>query len=293
MMKKLLIGFLFICLFSQPVLAINLYQYSVKSEIFENNTVYYNINLILENDFPGSFNYLIEGNPYSIEYESKGKCRIQERILGKELICYFNKDYNITKIKISYFANNKIEKRKNYFLYKDSLNFPYNTKDFFYLVKIPEGTGLIKGNENFFPENASLGSDGRRAVLYWKLNNTTKGNIFETRVAYEPLSEFNYSVLIIPFIVIIFLIVIIIFMKKHHSKIILPILKEDEKKIYEVLLKHGSGIKQKIIVQESGYSKAKVSKVLKNLQERGIVKLERLGRTNKVYLSNKFKNREK
>ena len=65
-------------------------------------------------------------------------------------------------------------------------------------------------------------------------------------------------------------------------------LKEDEKKIFESVVKHDPGVNQKIVVKESGYSKAKVSKVLKNLQERGLLKLERIGRSNKVHYDKKF-----
>ena len=54
--------------------------------------------------------------------------------------------------------------------------------------------------------------------------------------------------------------------------------------IYDTIIKHGNGVNQKIIVNDSGYSKAKVSKVLSSLKERGLVRLERIGRKNKVYI---------
>jgi uncharacterized membrane protein len=61
-------------------------------------------------------------------------------------------------------------------------------------------------------------------------------------------------------------------------------LKKDEKIIYDAIIKHGNGVNQKIIVKDSGYSKAKVSKVLNSLKERGLIRLERIGRKNKVYI---------
>jgi hypothetical protein len=36
---------------------------------------------------------------------------------------------------------------------------------------------------------------------------------------------------------------------------------------------------------------AKVSKVLKSLRERGIIRLERIGKSNKIYLEKNFKNK--
>lgn len=292
-MKKLLVGFLLFCLIIQPTFAEELYQYSIKSEIFENNTVSYDISLVLTNKTPGTFNYLIEGSPYGIEYKSDVKCKIQERILGKEIICYFNENYTSTVIKIFYNSDERINKIDDHLLYKDSIKFSYDARTFSYMVKLPEGTGLIKGNEQYYPEDALLGSDGRRSILIWDMNDVKTNQNFDSRVAYEFLSEFDYSILALPALVIIILVGIIIFLRKRKIDVILPILKSDEKKVYEALLKCGSGVKQKAIVEQSGYSKAKVSKVLKNLQERGIIRLERLGRTNRVYTSKKFKSEDK
>lgn len=56
-------------------------------------------------------------------------------------------------------------------------------------------------------------------------------------------------------------------------------------------MKHGNGVNQKIIVNDSGYSKAKVSKVLKSLSERGIIRLDRIGRKNKVYIEKNFEKK--
>ena len=66
------------------------------------------------------------------------------------------------------------------------------------------------------------------------------------------------------------------------------IIKKDEKLIFDTIRKHGDGVNQKIIVNDSGYSKAKVSKVLNSLKERGVLKLERVGRKNKVHIEKKF-----
>ncbi len=55
------------------------------------------------------------------------------------------------------------------------------------------------------------------------------------------------------------------------------------------MMKHGNGVNQKAVVRDSGYSKAKVSKVLNSLQERGLIKLERLGRSNKIHFVGKLR----
>ena len=291
-MKKLLMGFLLFLLILSPAYAGSLYQYSVKSEISSDNTVHSIVNLVLANKSAGEFNYLIEGEPANIQYNSTGYCKIQDRILGKELICDFNTFQESTVISVSYDEFDKISEKNGYLLYRGSFKMPYDVRSFSCLVKIPEGYGLLQTDDAYSPTGATLGSDGRRSILVWNMENLAKNQDFEASVAYETMFGSNYSFLIVPGIIIIFLIGIIIFLKKRHIKIILPILKSDEKKVFEAVAKLGSGTRQKKIVEESGYSKAKVSKVLKNLQERGILRLERIGRTNKVHIEKKLKSKD-
>jgi len=165
------------------------------------------------------------------------------------------------------------------------------------LVKFPEGTGLREPVENSYsPEDALIGSDGRRTIINWQMNDFKKGDRVDISVAFEKIGEiiiseipFEFFVLII---IIIFAAVIVFYQfywKNKSVKLILPVLKKDEKIIFNTVMKHGNGVNQKIIVKDSGYSKAKVSKVLNSLKERGLIKLERIGRKNKVYIEKNFK----
>ncbi len=64
----------------------------------------------------------------------------------------------------------------------------------------------------------------------------------------------------------------------------MPLLKGDEKVLVDILNKHNGSVNQRVIVRESDFSKAKVSRLVAGLKERGIVDVEILGRTNKVTL---------
>ncbi len=115
----------------------------------------------------------------------------------------------------------------------------------------------------------------------------------DVSVAFEKIGGGNIIISEFPFQFFIVIIIIVFvgilffynfYWKQKTVKIILPVLKKDEKIIYNTIIKHGDGVNQKIIVKDSGYSKAKVSKVLNSLKERGLVRLERIGRKNKVYI---------
>lgn len=76
--------------------------------------------------------------------------------------------------------------------------------------------------------------------------------------------------------------------KMPKEKIIKLVLGEDEKKIYNLIVERGGSMLQDEIVKETGFSKAKVSKLLRKLEEKGIIKREPFRKTNKVYLKKEF-----
>ncbi len=66
--------------------------------------------------------------------------------------------------------------------------------------------------------------------------------------------------------------------------VVLRFLKEDEKKVVEVLRNSGNESLQKDIAKQTGLSKIKTHRVIARLAERGVVKAQRHGRTNRIRL---------
>jgi uncharacterized membrane protein len=73
---------------------------------------------------------------------------------------------------------------------------------------------------------------------------------------------------------------------RKPEKIILSVLDEFERKVFDVIKEAGE-INQKKVAQLTNLSKAKVSRVVKSLAERGLIEVERLGRTNKLKIVKK------
>jgi len=296
-MKKiiiiLLIGFI---LFSIPGFS-ETYQYGVNVEIFENNTVYYKINLIFVDHPNQNFSFGI-GNPLDINIESPANCKIIRKVLETYVTCNM-KSSERTDIKVTYTLDENVKKRDNYFLFIDSFKLTDDTRTLFILVKLPEGTGLREPTENSYnPSGALIGSDGRRTTLSWQIKDLKSGEIFDISIAFEKFGEIipswfplQYMIVIIVVSFAAFGLFYQIYLRDKGIKVILPVLKKDEKIIFNTLMKHGSGVNQKVIVRDSGYTKAKVSKVLNSLKERGLIKLERIGRSNKVYIEKNFKKK--
>jgi len=291
-MKKIFI-LLFLIILSVPCFSQELYQYGVTAEVFENNTVNYELTLIYANN-PDQVVTIPIISPNNIGVESDADCKIQPGALETKIVCTM-KSSKQTDIVITY-DSTKVNKRDNYFLFSDSFKITSDTNKFSVLIKLSEGTGLRKPIENSYsPGNALIGSDGRRNIISWNIDNVKKDSKIDVSIAFEKIGETVMSELPIEVLVIVIILVVVgiiifyqFYWKNKNMRIILPILKKDEKIIFDTIMKHGDGVNQKIIVNDSGYSKAKVSKVLKSLKERGVLKLERIGRKNKVSIDKNF-----
>lgn len=297
-MKKALMILLIFILVLKPAFSQDLYQYAVTAEIFENNTVNYKLNLILINHPIQRFTFPISSS-YDININSTADCSVEKGTLETNIVCLMEASKR-TDIVVNYKSNEKVNKRDNYFLFTDSFKLTFDTVTVFVLVKLPDGTGLKEPIENSYsPAGALIGSDGRRTTVSWQKNDLKSGEKFEVSTGFEKIGEIKVSTIPLEIIVIVLIIIALTFIifyrfylrKESDVKIIFPILKKDEKMIFDTIMKHGNGVNQKIIVKDSGYSKAKVSKVLTSLKERGLVKLERIGRSNKVYTEKKFEKK--
>ena len=164
-------------------------------------------------------------------------------------------------------------------------------------IRLPEGTALVEGNipnRLSFSQNATTVSDGRRIIVLWSLDNISNTTPLRFQVLYEKVSQSSFLAAW-PYIVSgVAIIVIVVFLAYRYirkpEKMVLSVLDEYERKVVGIINSAGGEVNQKKIVQETNLSKAKISRVIKSLVDRGVVEIERMGRTNKIkLLKKKFK----
>ncbi len=68
------------------------------------------------------------------------------------------------------------------------------------------------------------------------------------------------------------------------SKIVIKSLGEDEKKVFEIIANSGGAVFQSELVEKTGFSKAKVSRILDKLEVKNLVERRRRGMTNMVVI---------
>lgn len=226
-------------------------------------------------------------------------CSVQKKAFGSQIDCDISPTPEKRMLTLEFDSFDLIKKADSQFLYKQEFHVPLETQSLSFKVMLPEGMFLASGGafQQYLPADGERGSDGRKIFITWRRENLTAGDSFDTQVSYEALADnsqvmalFTGGLLLLGAVIVALVIGFWFFFKRFRKdiKIVMPVLKSDEKIIMELLLKTKGFSNQKLLVRESNYSKAKVSKILSSLQERGIVRLERVGRGNNVFLEKNF-----
>ena len=292
---------------SSPAFAQELFQYETAVELHQDMSSDYEEKFIFSNSTSDSFIITVEGIPKNISVESPVRCDQTEKSWGVQIDCDTSGVAGESfSINVKYSIEGRVEAFDGKYIFRDSVKSPAQTQNMILMVKVPEGMGLInKAGESvyeqpFLPSTGFVATDGRRPIVTWEKGNVVAGDGIDASIAFEKIGFVAYderaTILFAALIVLVLGVSAFYFFywrKKTSVKVVMPILKHDEKSVMESLIKHGGkGVNQKIITGESGYSKAKVSKVLKSLQERGVLRLERIGRKNKVHIVREFKKEE-
>jgi DNA-binding transcriptional ArsR family regulator len=259
-------------------------------------TTHSSVKLIFTGLQNGDVSFFIE-NPLNLVVNSTARCSAANTAFGANVTCNVNiASGEIINVMIDYDSADNVKTVGSHYVFSDQFKVPLDAQSAFILVKLPEGTGLIVGDEALSPRDASISSDGRRTLISWQREGLQKDDVFQGSIAFEKIGLvmfFPVELIVATAIASVFAAGLFyrFYWKSRNVEMIMPVLRKDEKEIFNAIIKHGNDVNQKIIVKDSGYSKAKVSKVLNSLRERGLVKLERIGRSNKVQIVKNFQNK--
>ena len=222
------------------------------------------------------------------------ECRTEKRQYGSDVVCDVSSLGSSGSFKVEYETRDLVVRAGESRLFKQQIVVPIDASKVQFKVVLPDGTGLV-GEKAYLPEDGFNATDGRRIYVSWTQENAKKGDIISSQITYQYFfPDVGLLGVALPIAAILAIIAYIVTRRQpitnkvEPMKYILPILKEDEKLVMEKILAAGSPVHQKHVVKETGYSKGKVSKVLTSLEQRGMVRLERIGRSNKIYLQDKM-----
>ena len=148
-------------------------------------------------------------------------------------------------------------------------------------------------SDAIFPNPTDITTDGQRITLIWEKNNLEAGDSIPVLVRLKEKKDYSYLayLLIIAGIVIAVLAYFIIRRKpkvqtvvKTRTRKLEEHLKEDEAQIVRILKSRGGECEQGTLRVVTGFSKAKLSGLLMELEARKIIHKEKRGKKNLVFL---------
>ncbi|MBI2584014.1 MAG: hypothetical protein HYW25_05075 [Candidatus Aenigmarchaeota archaeon] len=154
------------------------------------------------------------------------------------------------------------------------LSLEFSVKQMQIVVKLP--VGYI--TDSHFPRGAEIISDGSRIILTWDFENPRSALI---SVRFRKAEELSMFPILIGFIAVVVALLGIFYYRKRSYKEFLQGFSEDEAKVIEFVKKNKIAY-QNNIEKEFHFSRAKMTRIVQKLAEKGIVEKKKKGRTNRL-----------
>lgn len=220
---------------------------------------------------------LVSANSYNVEYSQvNNKIVVKESVDGTQISNQLSNDF--------------LEKSSEGYYFIKKLEFGQNYSDV--EIELILDTGFTLDKENLFPTGYEIKSDGQSIIVVWKLTNVKSGDVFPVFVKIDDNRIYSNNFLFISTVLVILLVVFIIFRKRilerfsKFSNKEYDHLLDTEKKVIEELKKaNRNELWQKEVQKLTGFSKAKVSRLVRNLEARNLVTKVPFGNTNKIRLN--------
>jgi len=222
--------------------------------------------LVLPSVFAANFTYTIIGKKTLVEIE------LNESEI--ELFS-FPEDFEYSEEKIKYVSSSLIEKtsQEYFFIVKEKLH-----KDSLIKVILPESS-VIEEDFILFPKNYSFSTNGKNIIIEWK-NPGEK----EILIQYSFPNKVNLLFyLLIGLVVLLFIFYFYFFKKSQKKEKYTQNLFKEEKKIMKYLLtKKECWTKE--ISRDLNIPKVRLSRKIRKLEEKGLIKKIPYGNENKIKL---------
>jgi uncharacterized membrane protein len=222
--------------------------------------------LVLPSVLAANFTYTIVGQKTLVEIEMN----------ESEIDLFsFPEDFEYSEEKIKYFSSNLIERaeEKYFFIVKEELHKNSHIK-----VILPEGS-IVEEDFILFPKNYSFSTNGKNIIIEWK-NSGEK----EILIQYDFPKKINF---LFYFFIGLFLVVLFVYLflsvKQNKKEKYTQNLFREEKKIMKYLLtKKECWTKE--ISRDLNIPKVRLSRKIRKLEEKGLVKKIPYGNENKIKL---------
>ena len=294
-MKRFILIIVLSLLLIPSVLAQRMYEFNTTVDINEDGSSNFKIDFKFPDDLK-TIEIPLNGKITDLKTEN-GNCEVVEQV-SQVISCKPLSPFVVGTIRISadFNIDGLVQKRGNISFFSLDVPILWDTDEVFVTVKLPEKMALAeKVILPISPSGVDMTFDGRRVITNWHFFNKKTGDIIPVRIYYEPLTyqpiQISYTWAFLLVIIVIVMSVGLVYRKVSYKKseLVLSVLNESERIITDIIKKEKKEkVDQREIVRQSGFSKAKVSRIIQSLEERGIIESERIGRKNKIKLKKQF-----
>lgn len=245
-----------------------------------------------------SFTYITSADVESVSASSQGRnlsCEAETLALGDEIVCDTDLRKNFT-VNIEYSFSGLVENQGANKIFRYSHPIYRPTNKFNLIVELPEGSVKAENRQDAIaPDDGRERTDGRTIFVEWNKSPQT-GDTLNFQIKYETLEPSTDYMEIVGFILVLIALSgmgygAYIYSKKSNRENVrdsFSDLSDDEKDIIELLIDNEGEMLQKDIVDLSNYSKAKISGLVSQLEDKKLVVKEKEGRSNKLRISDKY-----
>ncbi len=247
-------------------------------------------------EFTYTTSYTVESIAGSQVGELEGACTARQLNQGSEIACPVATENFSADMRFR--ADGLAEQSKGRSVFNYSKSFVRITERFRLEVVLPRGEGLVPSNSSFSPVKPESGKrrsvDGRRFKVVWS-QQPEFGEDKSFSAVYEPLSEgADRTAWIVTGAALATLIILgaYLYYRLHRGSRAedeFESLTEDQQEVVRMIARRDGSMLQKDVVDETDYSKAKVSNIVSGLEEQDAVTKKKQGRSNLLELNRNLK----
>lgn len=272
---------LFLALFILPSAhALEISEYNISFDILANGYVNERVSMVFAGKLSGNtLNYVVLGDISDLRISSDGENidYVLEKS-GNEYNVKFVVTEGTERLQITFIPKDLVFAKDNIYSFFASLQ-PLGSEGVNIIAFLPKGFAIYR--DVVYPVGYETLTDGERIYLKWGFSNPE--DIMISFKFYNTHSDYSLAILIVMALAVI---VIAGYLITHYRKKVkrefLRGFTEDERKVLKALSERKVCM-QKKLEKEFGFSRAKMTRVVKKLEGKGLVEKERIGRTNRLF----------
>ncbi len=143
--------------------------------------------------------------------------------------------------------------------------------------------GVNSARPSLYPIPNAITTNGRSITIKWD-TELSKSKGFAILALFSNRTTQNYLAYVLTVLILVSIASATAIIKLKNKGKLLSYLLDEELKILEILKKHKGIVWQTTLVRETGFSKSKITRMLRNLEARNLVEKIPIGNANKVKL---------